>query len=151
MVPAQGVGGQIRVLLDLDIVLLDVHGRQGQEGDLPQTGENVVVNDLLIAVHRGLRPGGADDVVHPALQPFPQSQVVLGGVELLLPVDQEVPQARPGGVEGAVGLVALEALALLVPAQVHADVIDLPALVIGNIALHCLSCHNSTSMFFLCG
>ena len=49
-------------------------------------GENVVVNNLLVAVHGGFRPGGANDVVHPALQPVAQGQVVLGGSQLLLPV-----------------------------------------------------------------
>ena len=114
MVPPQGVAGQIGGLLDLNVVLLDVHGGELQQGDVPQGGEDVVVDDLLIAVDRGLRPGGPDDVFHPALQPVGQGEVVLGGAQLLLPVGEEIPQPRPGGVEGAVGLIAFHPLAVLI-------------------------------------
>lgn len=152
MVPPQGVGAQAHVLLDLDVVLLDVHGGELEQGDVPQAGEQVVVDNLLVAVDGGLRPGGPDDVVHPALQPVGQGEVVLGGAELLLPVGQKVPQAYPGGVKGPVGLIPLDPPALLVLAQVHADVVDFPNVVIGNVALYCLSCHSvDLHIFFSSG
>ena len=119
---------------------------------MSQSGTDVVVDDLLIAVHRGLRPGGADDVVHPALQPVAQGQVVLGGAQLLLPVGEKVPQSGPGCVQSAIGLIALHPLAVLVLPQVHADVVDFPNVVIGNVALYCLSCHSvDLHIFFSSG
>ena len=149
MVPPQGVAGQIGGLLDLNVVLLDVHGGELQQGDVPQGGEDVVVDDLLVAVDRGLRPGGPDDVFHPALQPVGQGQVVLGGAQLFLTVGEEVPQPHSGGVEGAVGLIPLDPLTLLVLAQVHAYVIDLADVVVGNVTLHSLSCHSVYLQIFL--
>ena len=142
MVPPQGVGGQVGVLLNLDVILLDVHGGKLEQGDVPQGGDDVVVDDFLIAVYRCLRPCGADDVVHPGLQPVAQGQAVLGGAQLLFPMGEKIPQAGAGGVQGAVGLIPFSPLAILVFAEIHAHVVDFPSLIVRDVALHCLPRHN---------
>ena len=62
---------------------------------------------------------------------------------------EEIPQPHPGGVEGAVGLIPLDPLALLVLAQVHAHVIDLADVVVRNVTLHSLSRHSDYLQIFL--
>lgn len=128
--PPHGVGGEAVVPLDLGVVLLDVLGRQLQKGHIPQGRAQVVVDDLLIGIHRGLRPVGPHDGVHPVLQPLGQGELVPGGLALLVPVGQEIPQSRPGGGQGGEGTVLLDPPALLVTAQVHTDVVQIPGVVI---------------------
>ena len=129
MVPAQGVRGQIALLLDLGVVVLDVLWGELQQGRGPQRGAQVVVNDLLIGVHRGPRPVGPDNGVHPVLQPVGQGQLVTGRLPLLLPVGQKLLQPRPGGSQRGVGAVLAQPSALLVRPQVHVHIEQLPLLV----------------------
>lgn len=64
----------------------------------------MVVDDLLIRIHRSLRPVGADDVLHPVIQPLAQGLLLLGRVEELVPIGVKLPQA-PSGREVRLGKV----------------------------------------------
>ena len=130
MVPPHGVGGEAVIPLYLGIVLLDVLRRQLQKGHIPQGRAQVIVNDLLIGIHRGFCPIGPHDGVHPVFQPLGQGELMPGGLALLIPMGQEIPQSRPGGGQGGKGTVLLDPPALLITAQVHTDVVQIPGIVV---------------------
>ena len=144
VVAAHGVGGEAAGPLGLGVVLLDYHGSELSQGHITQSRVNVVVDDLLIGVHGGLRSIGPDNGIHPVLQPVGQIQLLGGGRLLrLLPLRPGVegPEAVPGGRQSVEGAVPLEALPALIPPQFHAYIVELALIVIRNISFHCFSCH----------
>ena len=112
----------------------------------------MVVYDLLIGVHGGLRPVGPDDGLHPVLQPVGQvhllPDLLLWLPRLPLPLGVKVPQPVPGGRQRGKGPVLLDPLPVLVPAQLHADIVKLPHIVIGYIPFYCFSCHGGLLLDF---
>lgn len=147
MVPADGVGREpLRPRHGL-VVLLDLLGAELRQGDGAQQRVQVVVDDLLIRIHRSLRPVGADDVLHPVIQPLAQGLLLLGRVEELVPIGVKLPQARPGGGQVGEGAVLLDPLPLAVLAQIHADIIYLSHVIKGNVAFHSFPCHKMILSF----
>ena len=130
VVAAHGVGGEVGLPLGGGVVLLDLFGAELGQGRVSQGGVNVVVNDLLVGVHRGLRPVGAHDGVHPVFQPLGQRHL-LGGNKLgLFPGGMKFLQTVSGRGQGGEGTVLLDALTIFIPPQVHADVVEMAYVVV---------------------
>ena len=130
MVAAHGVGGQIGLPLGGGVILPNLLGAELGEGRVPQGGVDVVVDDLLVGVHGGLCPVGAHDGVHPILQPLGQGHL-LGGDKLgLLPGGVEFLQTVSGCGQGGEGAVLLDTLAVFIPPQIHADIVEVAYVVI---------------------
>ena len=154
VVAAHGVGGEAAGPLGLGVVLLDHLGCEPLQRHSPKGRVNVVVNDLLVGVHGGLRPVGPDDGVHPVLQPVGQVQLLGGGqlpLQLPLPLQPrvEVPEAVPGGRQSGKRPILLDALPVLIPPQFHAYVVELPLIVIRDVPFHCFPCHILFLLFSL--
>ena len=154
VVTAHGVGGQAVGPLGLGVILLDHLGGEPLQRHSPKGRVNVVVDDLLVGVHGGLRPVGPDDGVHPVLQPVGQVQLLGGGqlpLQLPLPLQPrvEVSEAVPGGRQGGKRPILLDALPVLIPPQFHAYVVEFPLIIIRDVPFHCFPCHILFLLFSL--
>ena len=130
VVAAHGVGGQVGLPLGGGVVLLDLFGAELGEGRIAQGGVDVVINDFLVGIYRGLRPVGTHDGVHPILQPLGQGHL-LGGDKLgLLPGGEKFFQAVAGGSQGRKGAVLFDPLAVFIPSQIHTDIVEVAYVVI---------------------
>lgn len=139
--PPHRIGAQPNLIEHTGVIALDVQGAQLLQPDFPQIGDDVVVDDLLIAVHCGLGPVGDDDLLHPAVQPLLQGGD-LGHHPLVGRALRQVgPQSLAGLGQGGVGLVPLHPLAGVVDAELHAHIEQFSNIIIRNILLNTFPGH----------
>ena len=141
MVPPDGVGGEPFVPQERGVILLDVGRGELLDRDLAQGGAQVVFDDFGVAVYRGVRAVGFDDLLHPVIQPVGQGGRAGRYLAVDGPLRLEGQQSFPGLGQGGVGAVGAPALALVVLAAVQVDIIELAAFVVGDVAFNCFSCH----------
>ena len=147
MVPSNGIGGEALLPHEHGVIFLNVLGGDLLQGDVPQGGRDVVIDDLVVAVHRGLRPVGLDHLLHPVGQPLVQGNgpgyylAAKGTLRL------EFPKGFSGQGQAGEGVIGADAVSALRQAVVHVDVVELTDTVKGDVALNAFSRHGDPLFF----
>ena len=138
---AHGVGGEPLLLHQHCVIALEVLGRELLQRNVPQGGREMVADDLSIAVDGGLCAVWPDHLLHPVLQPLVQCDGTGRDPPQAVPLRRKFTQAPPGLGQGGIRPVALDPPAVFIRAVVHADIVDLPCIVIRNVGFHFFPSH----------